>query len=169
MPAVGSHGCDRGVAASEKQFGAKSARAPLHPAGRPAKMLSMRVEHIAFQVKDPVAVADWYVKNLGFRVARHAGGPANTHFLADAAGHVVLELYSNAAAPQPDYAAMHPLMLHVAFAVEDVKDSHDRLLAAGATSFSLPETTAAGDQFAMLRDPFGLPIQLVHRQAPLLG
>jgi glyoxylase I family protein len=132
-------------------------------------MRRMYVEHIAFQVKDPAAVADWYGKHLGFRVARHAGGPANTHFLADAAGHVVLELYNNPAAPQPDYAAMHPLMLHVAFAVDDVAAVHARLVASGATSFSGPETTAAGDQLAMLRDPFGLPIQLVHRQPPLLS
>jgi glyoxylase I family protein len=70
----------------------------------------MRVEHIAFQVKDPAAVSDWYVRNLGFRVARLAGGPARTHFLADAAGAVVLEIYNNAAAPQPDYASMHPML-----------------------------------------------------------
>jgi glyoxylase I family protein len=128
----------------------------------------MRVEHIAFQVKDPAAVADWYVRNLGFRIARLAGGMARTHFLADAAGHVVLELYNNPAAPQPDYAAMHPLILHVAFAVGNVRDSHDRLIAAGASSFSGPEETAAGDHFAMLRDPFGLPIQLVCRKTALV-
>jgi catechol 2,3-dioxygenase-like lactoylglutathione lyase family enzyme len=89
----------------------------------------MRVEHIAFQVKDPAAVADWYLRNLGFQVARLAGGPANTHFLADAAGVVVLEIYNNAAVPQPDYASMHPL----------------------------------------IRDPFGLPIQLVRRRTPLVA
>ncbi len=131
-------------------------------------MRAMRVEHIAFQVKDPAAVADWYGQYLGFRVARLAGGPANTHFLADAAGRVVLELYNNGGAPQPDYPAMHPLMLHVAFAVDDIAAAHARLVAAGASSFSPPETSASGDQFAMLRDPFGLPIQLVHRHTPLL-
>lgn len=135
---------------------------------RHAKMQTMRVEHIAFQVKDPAAVADWYGRALGFRVARHAGGPANTHFLADEAGRVVLEVYNNSAAPQPDYASMHPLMLHVAFAVEDMAAAHDRLVAAGATSFSAPETAPSGDQFAMLRDPFGLPLQLVCRKTPLL-
>jgi catechol 2,3-dioxygenase-like lactoylglutathione lyase family enzyme len=129
----------------------------------------MRVEHIAFQVKDSAAVADWYGKNLGFRVARHAGGPANTYFLADEAGRVVLELYNNSAAPQPDYASMHPLMLHVALAVDDVAAVHDLLVEAGAASFSLPETTESGDQLAMLRDPFGLPIQLVCRKTPLVG
>ena len=129
----------------------------------------MRVEHIAFQVKDPVAVADWYVRNLGFRIARLAGGPAQTHFLADAAGAVMLELYANAAAPQPNYAAMHPLVLHVAFVVEDVAATHELLIKAGATSYSAPETVASGDQLAMLRDPFGLAIQLVCRKTPLDG
>jgi glyoxylase I family protein len=131
-------------------------------------MRSMRVEHIAFQVKDPVAVADWYVRNLGFRVARHAGGPANTHFLADEAGHAVLEVYNNPAAPQPDYASMHPLTLHVAFAVDDMAATCERLCQAGATTFSSPEISPAGDQFAMLRDPFGLPVQLVRRKTALV-
>jgi glyoxylase I family protein len=129
----------------------------------------MRVEHIAFQVKDPVAVADWYGRHLGFRVVRHAGGPGNTYFLADEAGHVVFELYNNPTAPQPDYPSMHPLMLHVALAVDDMAAACQRLLAAGATSASPPETTASGDQFAMLRDPFGLAVQLVRRQTPLVG
>jgi catechol 2,3-dioxygenase-like lactoylglutathione lyase family enzyme len=128
----------------------------------------MRIEHIAFQVKDVAAVADWYGKHLGFRLARHAGGPGNTHFLADEAGRVVLELYSNPAAPQPDYASMHPLLLHVAFAVDDIAAAYQHLLAAGATSTSPLETAASGDQFAMLRDPFGLPVQLVRRKTPLL-
>jgi catechol 2,3-dioxygenase-like lactoylglutathione lyase family enzyme len=129
----------------------------------------MRVEHIALQVADPVAVAAWYVKHLGFQVARLAGGEARTHFILDAAGHVVFEIYCNRAAAQPDYRAMHPLMLHVAFAVEDVAAARARLLAAGATPESGPENAPSGDVFAMLRDPFGLPIQLVHRSQPLTG
>jgi Uncharacterized protein conserved in bacteria len=128
----------------------------------------MRVEHIALQVKDPLAVVDWYAQNLGFRVVRAAGGPAQTHFLADAAGAVVLEIYHNPAAPQPDYCAMNPLVLHIAFAVEDIVAAQDQLIKAGATSFSPPETLASGDEIAMLRDPFGLAIQLARRKSPLV-
>jgi hypothetical protein len=29
--------------------------------------------------------------------------------------------------------------------------------------------TPAGDHLAMLRDPWGLPIQLVHRSTPMIG
>jgi glyoxylase I family protein len=131
-------------------------------------MRAMRVEHIAFQVRDPAAVAEWFCKHLGFRVARLAGGPGNAHFLMDEAGSVVFELYNNPSAPQPDYASMHPLMLHVALAVDDVTAVYQRLLAAGASSASPPETAASGDQLAMLRAPFGLPLQLVCRRVPLV-
>jgi glyoxylase I family protein len=128
----------------------------------------MRVEHIAFQVKDPLAVVDWYVRNFGFRVVRAAGGPAQTHFLADVAGHVVLEIYSNPAAPIPDYVAMNPLVLHLAFAVENVAVAQALLVKAGATVYSPPEILPSGDELAMLRDPFGLAIQLARRKSPLL-
>lgn len=128
----------------------------------------MRIEHIALQVKDPLAVVDWYVGNLGFRVVRAAGGPARTHFLADAAGQVVLEIYNNPAAPIPDYFAMNPLVLHLAFAVENVAAAQDLLVKAGATVSSPPEILASGDELAMLRDPFGLAIQLACRRSPLV-
>ena len=32
----------------------------------------MKIEHIALQVADPAAMADWYVKHLGFCVRRAA-------------------------------------------------------------------------------------------------
>lgn len=130
---------------------------------------AMNVEHIALQVKDPVAVVEWYGKHLGFRVVRNVGGPAQTFFLADSAGHVVLEVYSNPTVPVPDYASMHPLLLHVAFQADDVAACEKRLLMAGATSFSGVETLPSGDVLAMLRDPFGLAIQLACRKHTLLA
>ena len=41
----------------------------------------MKVEHVAFLVDDPEAVADWYCTNLGMRVVRAGGPPANARFL----------------------------------------------------------------------------------------
>lgn len=128
----------------------------------------MRVEHIALQVRDSVVVAKWYVEHLGFRLVRMAGGPAQTHFVADDAGTIVFEIYSHPDAPQPDYASMHPLQLHIALMVEDVSGIRDRLLGAGAAHVSGPETSPSGDELAMLRDPWGLPLQLVSRKTPLL-
>jgi uncharacterized glyoxalase superfamily protein PhnB len=123
----------------------------------------IQVEHVAWQVKDPVKVAAWYGQHLGFRVIRKVEGAPNTHFLADAAGRVVVEIYNNPAASILDYPAMHPLQLHLAFAVQDPAKERDRLVAAGAAVAEDLVTTPAGDQLVMLKDPFGFAIQLCKR------
>jgi glyoxylase I family protein len=127
----------------------------------------MNIEHIALNVADPVAMAEWYTRHLGMRVVRRPPGPTNTHFLADESGRVVLELYHHEA-PVPDYAAMDPFVLHIAFVATDVKGIRQRLLAAGAANAGEPNTTPAGDELAFLRDPWGVTIQLVKRATPLM-
>jgi glyoxylase I family protein len=128
----------------------------------------VNIEHIAFNVADPTAMADWYTRRLGMRVVRKPPGATQAHFIADAAGRVVLELYRNPNAPIPDYAAMDPMTLHVAFAVDDVNAERGRLLAAGASAVGDVTTADNGDVLAMLRDPWGLCVQLVKRARPLL-
>ena len=59
-------------------------------------------------------------------------------------------------------------MLHFAFAVDDPAAVRERLLAAGASAEGELTTTAAGDQLAMLRDPWGLAIQLAKRKQPMV-
>ena len=120
-------------------------------------------EHFAINVADPVAVAAWYVEHLGMRIVRQGEGPAHMHFLADATGRVVMELYCNPPDDIPDYANQDPQVLHVAFAAEDLEGTLARLLQAGATQASAPHRTPAGDLLAMLRDPWGFAIQLTRR------
>ncbi len=128
----------------------------------------MQIEHIAWQVKDPVALAEWYARHFGFRVVRKGGEPARAHFLADSSGRVIIEVYCNPAASIPDYPAQSPLILHLAFTVPDAAEDRDRLIKAGATLAEDITTTPAGDTLAMLRDPWGFPIQLVKRRQPML-
>ena len=127
----------------------------------------LNVEHIACNVADPAAMAAWYVDNLGMRVIRKSSTPPHIHFLADAAGRAVVEIYSNAADPVPDYAAMHPLRFHLAFATGDLDASRAALVAAGATAVD-EQTLPDGSRLIMLRDPWGLPLQLCKRTIPLL-
>lgn len=128
----------------------------------------MHIEHIALNVPDPVAMTAWYGKHLGMQVARAVGGPTLTHFVADAAGRTVLELYRQTAVPIPDYFAIDPMVLHVAFLAEDVVGTRQRLLEAGATAVGDIVTTPAGDVLAMHRDPWGVGLQLVKRARPML-
>jgi glyoxylase I family protein len=128
----------------------------------------MKIEHVAMNVKDPLAVAQWYVENLGMRIVRQGGAPTFTTFLADEGNHMMIELYYNSIAPVPDYAAMDPQILHLAFASQNMQADRERLIAAGATAAGEIGTTPAGDQLAMLRDPWGFAIQLAKRNRPMM-
>lgn len=126
----------------------------------------MKIEHLAFNVADPVAMAEWYVKNLGLKVVRHLPQAFETHFLA-ADGGTVLEIYRNPPGQVPDYAAMDPLLFHVAFASADPEGDAARLVAAGATHVG-EVRPPDGSLLVMLRDPWGLALQLCRRAKPLL-
>lgn len=125
----------------------------------------MRFEHFALNVPDVRAHAQWYVDHLGFSVARARPDAPFTHFLADDSGRVIVELYSNPAAPYPPYAATPPLCFHVALVAPDAPAERRRLEAAGATLF-LEESLPDGTLLIMLRDPWGVPVQLCQRAKP---
>ena len=124
----------------------------------------MQFEHFALNVKDKSGAEEWYTKHLGLSVVRSV--PGNMSFLADSGGRVILEIYQKDEDVLP-YGDLHPLTLHVAFAVDDVAAEVKHLEAAGATLVDGP-TQVKGDTLAMLKDPFGLSIQLVHRKDPMV-
>ncbi|MEX0653194.1 MAG: VOC family protein [Phycisphaeraceae bacterium] len=126
----------------------------------------MHFEHFALNVSDPVAMGRWYCEHLGLtaRVAK-TDTPTCVHFLADASGRVVMEMYHNAACPVPDYANEDPLRFHFAFVSQDVEADKARLLTAGATSCK-DEVLPDGSRVVTLRDPWGVPVQLVRRTTP---
>lgn len=125
----------------------------------------MKFEHFALNVPDARAHAQWYVQHVGFSVARRREDAPFTHFLADETGRTVVELYSNPKAPYPDYANTHPLVFHVAVVAADAKAECTRLVRAGATLF-LEEPQPDGTQLIMMRDPWGVPLQLCQRTKP---
>jgi catechol 2,3-dioxygenase-like lactoylglutathione lyase family enzyme len=127
----------------------------------------MKLEHVALLVAEPVAMAGWYEEHLGMKVVRSGGPPVNARFLADDEEESVLEIYAGTP-PLPAYASMDPLVLHVAFAPADVIATRARLIAAGATPVGDVVMTPDGDHFAMLRDPWGLALQLARRARPLV-
>jgi glyoxylase I family protein len=127
----------------------------------------LNIEHVALNVPDPAAMAAWYVRNLGMRIVRQSDVAPFIHFVADAAGRTVIELYSNPVDPIPDYGSMHPLRLHVAFATADPDSAREALVAVGA-SFVDDTRRDDGTRLIMLRDPWGLALQLCKRPEPLL-
>lgn len=128
----------------------------------------MRIEHIGLNVENPVAMAVWYRDNLGMSIVRQGDAPTYTTFLAAETGHVLLEIYHNPPEAVPDYRSMDPLLLHIAFECQDIEAERERLEAVGATVVSPKTTTPTGDELVMMRDPWGLAIQLAKRQKPML-
>lgn len=122
----------------------------------------MRFEHFALNVPDPVSMAAWYVTHVGLAVLRRKEEAPFTHFLGDSSGRVFFEVYRNGAAPVPDFKAQHPLVFHVAFENADADRAAARLIEAGATPHQR-ETLPDGSVLHMLRDPWGVPLQLCQR------
>jgi glyoxylase I family protein len=125
----------------------------------------MKFEHFALNVPDAKATALWYVTHLGLKVARTRSDAPFTSFLSDDTGRVIFEVYSNTAAPYPDFSAAHPLCFHVAFVADDPVAVRTKLVAAGATP-AYEETLPDGSFLIMVRDPWGIPLQLVRRVTP---
>jgi glyoxylase I family protein len=128
----------------------------------------VKFEHFALNVPDARGLARWYVAHLGMRVARSKTEPPYTTFLSDDTGRVIIEVYSNPKAPVPDYGAADPLCLHIAMVCEDPAATRTRLTAAGAKP-DIEETLPDGSYLVMMRDPWGIPLQLVRRVTPFPG
>ena len=127
----------------------------------------MRLEHVAIAMPDPAATAAWYVEHLGFTVVRASDAPPYAHFLAPPGGGSLLEIFRDAATAPLEHGDVDPMQSHLAFAVEDIEAETARLVAAGAAPGGPVTRTPAGDAYAIVRDPWGVPLQLITRVTPL--
>lgn len=119
----------------------------------------MKIEHFAINVAEPQKLMDWWCQNLGFTQTHPA-------FIVDETGKVAVEVYRNDSAPIPDYPSTSHFTLHFAFLSDDVDAEVARLTAAGASVVEVVHKP--GFDMAMLRDPFGVPIQFVKRGESIL-
>lgn len=127
----------------------------------------MKLEHVAFNVAMPHKVAEWYVKHLGMEIVSQKMTAPFTHFLADDSGKAMIEIYNNPPDQVPDYHALNHLVLHLAFVSDDPVKDKERLTTAGAT-YVEEVRGDDGTLLVMLRDPWGMPVQLCRRGKPLL-
>ncbi|MFV0505369.1 MAG: VOC family protein [Bacteroidales bacterium] len=121
----------------------------------------MKIEHLALNVPDPVAMAQWYEEYLGMKVVKAGNEAPFVRFIADDSG-TMLELYQNTNAPILEFNSIHHLSLHLAFLSDNPRSDVKRLAVAGAT-FVEELNTPEGDCIAMMKDPWGVAIQLCKR------
>ncbi len=129
----------------------------------------MKIEHIGFNVTDSAAMADWYIANLGLKLARRNDSFPHERFLVDDSGATVIELFSRTDLPTIDFSIYDPFVFHIAFTAEDLEAEKNRLVAAGGTQDGDLIISPVGDQLQIVRCPWGFPIQLVKRVVPMLS
>ena len=128
----------------------------------------MKLEHFALNVEDPQAMAEWYVAHLGLKIVKQVNKAPFMTFLADDSGRIMIEIYKNPADEVPPYRKMNPLLVHLAFVSENPAADKSRLEKAGASVVS-DDTLEDGSQLVMMRDPWGLAVQLCKRGTPMLA
>jgi glyoxylase I family protein len=128
----------------------------------------VRVEHVAFNVQDPLAMARWYVDHLGFEVKRRVMEAPWAHFLIDSTGSTMIEIYGNTRAETLDFPQLSPAAVHLAFVSDDIDADLQRLVAVGGTAEGGVTPLPGGDSMAFVRDPWGFTLQLVKRAEPMI-
>ncbi|SKB41685.1 VOC family protein [Maribacter arcticus] len=122
----------------------------------------MTFEHFALNVVDINGVVNWYCTHLGLTIANQQKVSPFMTFLADSTDRVVIEFYKREDELAEDFSNRHPLTFHVAFISENAQEDKQRLLKAGASFFE-EIFKEDGSHLVMLRDPWGMPLQLCQR------
>lgn len=122
----------------------------------------MTFEHFALNVVDIDGVVSWYCSNLGLTVHNQQKESPFMTFLADSTGRVVVEFYTREDELAENFSKRHPLTFHVAFVSENAENDKQRLLKVGASFFE-EVFKEDGSHLVMLRDPWGMPLQLCQR------
>ncbi|MFC4095276.1 VOC family protein [Euzebyella saccharophila] len=122
----------------------------------------MIFEHFAINVTNIDAIVGWYTKNLDVKVASAQKEPPFMTFLADSGGRVFVELYHRPDEAITDFSQQHFLTFHLAMVSENSEADKNRLIEAGA-SFVEEVFKDDGSHLVMLRDPWGMPLQLCQR------
>lgn len=127
------------------------------------------IEHVALNVPEPIAMADWYCTHLGLKILGGADAPVPVRFIGcPQTGKVVLELYENSKVTVENFAEMSQVSFHLAFATDNVELEYSKILKVGATPLAPVETLANGSVVAFFRDPWGIPVQFICRPTPLI-
>lgn len=126
--------------------------------------MAFRIEHIGLSVSDPIAMAEWYARVLGFHIVfSGADQEKAVAFVGDASGNCMLELGRLPGIEPLQSVQSHPLQLHIALASDHPAQDADYLIAHGASFIEEATFKRPGEELLLLRDPWGNSIQLAKR------
>ncbi len=124
-----------------------------------------RLHHVAIICSDYSRSKHFYVEILGLKIVREIHREDRRSFKLDleVGGSYQIELFSF---PDPPARVSRPEacgLRHIAFEVDDVRDTAERLKARGVEVASIRIDHATNKPFAFFQDPDGLPIEIYER------
>ena len=121
------------------------------------------LEHMGFVVVNPGGAAGWYREHLGFKVLRTAPDGTVAFIQCPETG-LILELIGEGGLKAGAKDLTHPLQVHLAVRTDSFETDRDRLISAGAEFAMHCETDDPEAKVCVLKDPFGLYLQLAQRR-----
>jgi len=124
-----------------------------------------RIHHVAIICSDYARSKRFYVEILGFKIVREEYREDRRSFKLDLRieDQYQLELFSFPNPPSRPSSPEACGLRHIAFEVEDVKDTSRRLNDLGVTVEPIRVDEATNKFFTFFRDPDGLPIEIYER------
>jgi glyoxylase I family protein len=119
------------------------------------------IEHTAIAAADTAALADWYVRTLGFRINYSS---ANATFVKAPDG-TMIEII-RAEGERGSQSLKTPGIRHLALAVDDFESVYADLRAKGV-SFAGEPQESKGNKVVFFTDPEGNYLHLLQRGTPL--
>lgn len=120
------------------------------------------INHIAIICSDYECSKRFYTEVLGLRVLRETYRAERNSWKLDLAlnGRYTIELFSF---PDPPARRSHPEaagLRHLAFTVENIEETVERLLAQNIACEAVRIDDLTGKKFTFFQDPDGLPLEL---------
>jgi glyoxylase I family protein len=124
-----------------------------------------RIHHVAIICSDYARSKHFYVEVLGFKVVRESYREGRKSYKLDlqVGDRYQLELFSF---PDPPARPSRPEacgLRHIAFEVDDVKESAQKLIARGVEVEPIRIDETTNKAFTFFQDPDGLPIEIYQR------
>jgi glyoxylase I family protein len=132
--------------------------------GDPAKLhyvMFTGIEHFAIASPNPKALADWYVKTLGFQ---HSYEYQGNFFIRAQNGSLIEIILSEG--PRVEAEAKTPGLRHIAIAVADFEAAQAELKSRGVR-FTSPPYENQGNRLIFFKDMDGNILHLIQRGADL--
>ena len=125
-------------------------------------MLFDSIDHIAIISSDYQKAKDFYVDKLGFKVKREVERKDRDDFIItlEAPNGILIELFIEKNPPRrvtrPEAAGMR----HLAFRVQDIEESVEKLNKKGIETEEIRIDPQNGKRMTFFMDPDGLPLEL---------